>query len=94
MSSNEDRVRCPVPRRLFADWTSRGLVHDLGDRLRYWEQMHKGYRVMVETDKTTLASLRDDALWHCDPSMGQDASWRRTCRLFIKAANEVLEVDR
>lgn len=83
-------IRCAVPPRLFEDWESRGLVHDLGDELRYWRQMHKGYRYMVETDAGTLAGLRDDALWLCDPCMGQDQSFKRTCRLFIKAANAAL----
>lgn len=76
------KMTCKVPKMLYSDWESRGIIHGLGDTIKTYVAM-RGKGIRIVSDYETLRGLRDDAEWLLDPSMGQDAQMKRACRTFI-----------
>lgn len=75
-------ITCKVPKMLYSDWESRGIIHGLGDTIKTYVAMRgKGIRIVGNYE--TMRGLRDDAEWLLDPCMEQDAQMKRACRMFI-----------
>ena len=84
-------VTCRVPRQLFKDWQSRGLVHNLQQQGELaWHTAPRGKGIYITCDAGTMRGLQDDARWLLDPCMDQDAGFKRVCRQFIDLVDTAL----
>lgn len=72
---------------LYADWRSRGLLHETKiDTVRLTKTF-----ATIRVTPNVLRGLVDDALLQIEPQMSPSSSWVRTCSTFIDRALIMVE---